>query len=209
MDTRLKIHEIFYSIQGEGKQTGTPALFIRLAGCNLHCPWCDTDYETKVEMTLTEIRQEIVCTLQAVSNWSGIIFVITGGEPTIQNIHPLITMLRENFPDNKIYIETNGTNLKKLANTPGVWLTVSPKFESYNYTALLEDPKWSGDELKVVLGPNVDMKMLADLPKKLNTRFGNYFVQPCSGNNGPAIQFVKENPSWRLSLQTQKLVNIQ
>lgn len=100
--TLYPISEIFYSIQGEGPWQGKPAIFIRLAGCNLRCTWCDTDY-TVIRDNLNPF--EIINQLTKLSDIKTVI--ITGGEPFIHNLTPLVNLLY--FDGYKIQIETNGT----------------------------------------------------------------------------------------------------
>lgn len=102
----LKVHSIFYTIQGEGPFTGFPAVFVRLAGCNLQCPSCDTDYTShrshlQVSLIIEQIEHE-----SRFANFKPLV-VITGGEPFRQNIAPLVEKLLIN--DYKVQIETNGT----------------------------------------------------------------------------------------------------
>ncbi len=102
----LKINEIFYSIQGEGPWQGEPVLFIRLAGCNLRCTYCDTKYHTELELTPREIldnAQQIEIPYHIEIRR----VVITGGEPFVQNIIPLVDLFWDQ--GYSIQIETNGT----------------------------------------------------------------------------------------------------
>ena len=73
----MRINEIFYSLQGEGHFTGRPAIFIRLAGCNLRCPFCDTDFTSYTEMAVADI-------LKAIASYPARFVVLTGGEPSLQ-----------------------------------------------------------------------------------------------------------------------------
>lgn len=123
-DQLFSVNEIFVSIQGEGPSAGMPAIFIRLAGCNLNCPFCDTKHD--VRMTLT--TQEIVKAVKCFKNQPQLL-VITGGEPFLQPINLLVDALVDNY---QIEIETNGTNF-------GLWgrewnrearINVSPKTET-------------------------------------------------------------------------------
>lgn len=124
----LDMTEIFYSIQGEGPFAGRPAVFVRLAGCNLQCCWCDTDYSSRGAMSVSDIIQAIsdVCKNCAEKP----LIVITGGEPFRQDIAPLVTMLidKENY---QVQIETNGTidGVFKFPNNL-VTYVVSPKTSS-------------------------------------------------------------------------------
>jgi len=100
----LNVVSIFYTIQGEGPYAGFPAVFLRLAGCNLRCSWCDTDFETGAHsMLATEVYDEVL----KQSKGRAEICVITGGEPMLQNIVPVIKLL--NHYGLKVQIETAGT----------------------------------------------------------------------------------------------------
>ena len=96
-----RIHEIFYSLQGEGANTGMPAVFVRFSGCNLHCPFCDTDFASYQEMEVEEI-------LDSIEEYPSDFIVLTGGEPSLQIDNALIEALHEH--DKVIAIETNGTH---------------------------------------------------------------------------------------------------
>lgn len=102
-DGKLDVHSIFHTIQGEGPLSGTPAIFIRLAGCNLQCPMCDTDYTSKRDLLDVETILDDVKDLRE----PPYLVVITGGEPFRQDIGELIDTLWLN--DYNIQIETNGT----------------------------------------------------------------------------------------------------
>ncbi len=123
-DGTLEIHSIFYTIQGEGPFSGFPAIFIRLAGCNLQCPGCDTDYTSKRQrMSVAEIYS-YVTHLRLTLNICPVI-VITGGEPFRQNLEPLVKELAPMFYT--VQIETNGT--LEIPPYVAAWATVvcSPK----------------------------------------------------------------------------------
>lgn len=122
-DFQLDVHSIFYTIQGEGPLTGHPAIFIRLAGCNLQCPQCDTDYTSTREALSPEAVMARVRKLHPGPR----LVVITGGEPFRQDLSLLVTLLTDE--DYMVQIETNGT-LAPSNNLPGwplCWVVVSPK----------------------------------------------------------------------------------
>lgn len=179
------VNEIFYSIQGEGRHTGTPAVFVRLSGCNRSCPFCDTDHLTgSVEMTEPEIV-EAVCAHPSPH------VVITGGEPALQLTASLVSALHAR--GRKVHVETNGS-LPLPENVD--WVTCSPKTPPYDIRRI--------DELKVVF-QGQDVEELIDLlpPAKV------YSLQPLSGMNIPkTVAYVKAHPHWHLSLQTHKLIDI-
>lgn len=186
-ETKLyKINEIFYSLQGEGYHTGTPAIFLRFSGCNRKCTFCDTDFSAFTEMN----AEEIVATCAA---FPARHIVVTGGEPLLQLDTELIDLLHEKgfF----IQIETNGS-LRAPESID--WVTCSPKYGH------LEPQRV--DELKIVFeGEEKNYEALAEL-------YGapNLFLQPCSGKNiAETIDYIKAHPHWRLSLQTHKLTGIR
>lgn len=181
-----RINEIFYSIQGEGFFTGTPAIFIRFSGCNLECPFCDTLHKLFREMSDEDILKEI-------SQYPANHIVLTGGEPSLQVDVEFCKKLKEQ--DYFVQIETNGT--VDISHLPLNWITQSPKGRPVPYCS--QTPY----ELKVVY-TGQDMSMYD------NVRADHYYLQPCScQNTNEVISYIKSNPKWRLSLQTQKLLKIQ
>lgn len=136
-DGMLEVHSIFHTIQGEGPFSGTPAVFIRLAGCNLNCPQCDTDYTSKRDLLSPHQIVEIVVGFAPVQ-----LIVITGGEPFRQQIGNLVNrLLLLNFI---VQIESNGTLppstdviwTKDIGLRKGAYIICSPKTGKVN--ALLE-----------------------------------------------------------------------
>lgn len=112
----VEVHSVFYTIQGEGPFAGTPCVFVRLAGCNLQCPWCDTDYTSSRELMLPDtLLEQVADLLPAVASASRQpleharmpLVVITGGEPFRQNLAKLVTTLFH--AGYRVQIETNGT----------------------------------------------------------------------------------------------------
>lgn len=179
-----KINEIFYSLQGEGYNTGTPAVFVRFSGCNLKCSFCDTEHESGTMMTDEEILTEV-------SKYPAKTIILTGGEPGLWIDQQLIDRFH-----NKGYfvcIETNGT--QPLPDNID-WITCSPKRGEEIHLNRI-------DELKVVYeGIEVEHYL------RLNAL--HYFLQPCScENTEEVISYILEHPQWRLSLQTHKLTGIQ
>lgn len=194
----MRVNEIFYSLQGEGYWTGTPAVFIRFSGCNLKCPFCDTNHQPYVEMTEEEIMDEV-------NKYPADLVVITGGEPCLQLNNKMIDLLHN--AEKMVAVETNGTKeLPKWVD----WVTVSPK-EPYVGKAgkvILT----SADEVKIVF----DDKTKHEDPT-YGVRADWYFVQPCDTGDKErnkaimqqCVEFIKKNPKWRLSLQTQKILNVR
>ncbi len=179
------VNEIFYSLQGEGYFTGTPAVFLRMARCNRRCSFCDTDFSDSTDMTLQEM-------LQAVAAFPARHVVVTGGEPLLQLDDALIDALH--LAGFFIQVETNGT----LPVPPGVdWVTCSPKDPPLAVNRI--------DELKIVYqGQDVEAIASSQPPAT------HYFLQPLSGGNIPeTVAYILANPYWRLSLQTHKLIDIK
>lgn len=195
----MKVIEIFESIQGEGRWVGTPVTFIRLAGCNLHCPWCDTKEswgDVGEEMTIAEI-------LEKVNSYRSSIVVITGGEPTIQ---PLLSNLISTLNSNGYYvaIETNGTN--KITHECGIkWITCSPKPESQYRVAC------DADEIKLVITEDFDEIVLQNLTLTYNK---DIWLQP-EGSNMQAMWkrcydlAMKYKGNVRVGVQLHKLMEVR
>lgn len=193
----MKVNEIFYSLQGEGFNTGTPAVFIRFSGCNLECPFCDTRHQEGKEMTEGDIIEEV-------SRHKALLVVLTGGEPALQLTESLVEMLH--LLGKTVAVETNGTvELPKNVD----WITLSPKdmFLGEKAAPILKE----ADELKVVFDGENEPKFYGNI--KINHRF----LQPCDTGDAEknkeitkkTIEFCKEHPQWRLSLQTHKILNIR
>jgi 7-carboxy-7-deazaguanine synthase len=121
----LNVHEIFYTIQGEGPHAGLPAVFIRLFGCHLKCSWCDTDFSNKNLMTI----DKIISRVQGLDKNYPSLIVLTGGEPTRQPIDALVTKLLDN--DHRVQIETAGSFYRDCMRVCDV--VVSPKTSFVDY----------------------------------------------------------------------------
>ncbi|KWW28030.1 MAG: hypothetical protein AUK64_1896 [bacterium P201] len=194
-----KINEIFYSLQGEGFYTGTPAVFVRFSGCNLHCAFCDTQHQEGEMMSLQEIVDKV--------NKYPIapLIVLTGGEPSLFIDEAFVAELKQKTKK-KITIETNGT---RPLPTNLDWVTLSPKtaFEGGDLEPCVLK---QCDELKVVyLGQ--DLAQYDDIEAK------HRFLQPCfcedemlcKANMKACVEAVMQNPGWRLSLQIHRILNIR
>lgn len=189
--THYAVNEIFYSLQGEGYFTGTPAVFIRMSGCNLRCSFCDTDHSKSTLLTLSEIQSQI-------NQYPGRHIVITGGEPALQIDSALLDALHAQGCF--IQVETNGTH----PLPEGIdWITCSPKTSDQGPAATVVLSKI--DELKLVYtGQDVEAIAIAMPPAQ------HYELQPCSGQNTPqTIAYILTHPHWRLSLQTHKILHIR
>jgi 7-carboxy-7-deazaguanine synthase len=190
----LQLAEIFYSVQGEGTWTGTPAVFVRLAGCNLSCAFCDTDYSLKFMASV----DEVVARVRAEGGDCPMV-ILTGGEPLAQAGTPaLIEALRAD--GRRVHIESNGTMPTELPDD--VWLTVSPK------ERLVPMMAQRANEAKLIVDGRVPEEWVAEFPQ--TTRI---FLQP-EGNKPAnvalAVDAAKRAPSrLRLSLQTHKFIGVR
>jgi 7-carboxy-7-deazaguanine synthase len=187
----LALSEIFYSIQGEGTWTGTPAVFVRLAGCNLACDFCDTDYSTKFFASAPEIVAMV-----RESGGDCPMVVLTGGEPLAQAETPaLIEALRRD--GRRVHIESNGTIFTELPED--VWLCVSPKERVDQRMAA------RANEAKLIVDrrvPEEHVALFAQKPTILLQPEGN---KPA--NVALALDYAKAHPQrFRLSLQTHKFI---
>lgn len=194
----MRVNEIFYSLQGEGYHTGTPATFVRLSGCNLKCPFCDTDFRSSTEMTEEEIVNEVCKN-------SARLVVITGGEPYLQLTPSLVERLHEK--GKFVAVETNGTQPFIYPDLID-WITISPKQAFVGDSGRLA--MTNADELKVVFDGIHEVSDYC-------VTAAHYFLQPCDTGDADrnkeivndCVEFIKNNPKWRLSLQTQKILNVR
>lgn len=207
------VKEIYFTLQGEGAQTGRPAVFLRFAGCNLWsgrekdraaavCRFCDTDFVGTDGPGGGKFRSPESLAAAVEAAWPGDhanrYVVCTGGEPLLQLDTPAIDALHAlGF---EIGVETNGT----IVAPAGIdWLCVSPK-------AGAEVLQTSGHELKLVY-PQSEAEAQPERFAALN--FEHFFLQPCDDperreNTRKAIDYCLEHPQWKLSLQTHKIIGI-
>ena len=194
-----KVNEIFCSLQGEGFNTGTASVFIRLSGCNLHCAFCDTQHEEGTMMSLPDIVEQVMRYPKAP------LIVLTGGEPSLWINEDFVRGLKQ-MTGKRIAIETNGT--RPLPD--GIdWVTLSPKTGLGN----------SGD-VPIVLKRCDELKVVylgQDLVQYDGIMATHRYLQPCwvadpdqrRRNINATVQAVLDHPEWRLSLQTHRILNIK
>ncbi len=189
----IQLSEIFYSIQGEGTWTGTPAVFVRLAGCNLACDFCDTDYALKEFLSVDDIVRRVRDAGNACPT-----VILTGGEPLAQTeSSELIEALRRD--GRRVHIESNGTIFAPLPDD--VWLCVSPKERVDARMAA------RANEAKLIVDGRVPEEHVA-LFENLNS----ILLQP-EGNKPQnvalALEYARAHPErFRLSLQTHKFIGV-
>lgn len=182
----------------EGRNAGCPAIFVRLAGCNLACPWCDTDHSEKMQMTEIDIENELV-------KYDCYNVVITGGEPLMQDLEQLfLNLSRIGY---KVWLETNGTIDTKI---PFDHITMSPKGETKLHY-------WH--EAKLIVSKDCSSEILERRIREIEKiSIQQIYLQPCWNPKFAletelatqrAVELVKEFPKCRLSLQGHKLIGIR
>lgn len=193
----MRINEIFYSIQGEGFFAGTPAVFVRFAGCNLKCDFCDTNHQPFSYYTEDKIVRRI-------ASYNANLVVFTGGEPSLQLTQSLVDKVKA--LGKIVAVETNGTKF-----LPGNidWITLSPK------------DMFVGDKAEPVLCRVNEIKLIFDgihPVKEYNNIFSHYYyLQPCDVGDkdknesiiNDCVNYIKEHPKWKISLQLQKILKVR
>ena len=212
MGSSLPVVECFHSLQGEGEHAGRSAYFIRLASCKVGCPWCDTkdswNSELHPQQSLIDLSNQ---TAKAQEEGAAFV-VITGGEPLHHNLDDLCKEIRKSTLNLEkksipIHLETSGVDM--LSGKPD-WITLSPK----RHSPPRLDNLLSCQELKVVIQNAEDLvfaKTMADSIKNNGKIKPQLFLQAGWENEEGqtlAIKFVKNNPDWRLSMQTHKWLGV-
>lgn len=195
----LPVMEHFYTIQGEGFYSGRAAYFVRLAGCDVGCVWCDVkeswDADIHPVMNLNELIAEIVETKTDFC-------VITGGEPALYNLEGIIEKLKKHNIETAI--ETSGTSplVGKID-----WYCFSPK----KFKKPVAEAYEKADELKIVISHKSDFAWAEGHAEKVKASCKLYLQPEWSKQErflSEIIEYVKNNPKWSVSLQTHKFMNI-
>ena len=205
MNGRYRVSEIFYSLQGEGCWIGTPMVFVRLAGCNLQCPFCDTDHrsfkELSIETILSAVREQGDACRR---------ICLTGGEPLLQADDALLSAFHA--AGYTVHLETNGTR-----PLPGGvdWVTLSPKEDVPGQVGDSRVVLEKADEVKLVYDGTLSEERLAFWARFPATW---HFLQPCDTGKPErnrallreTIGYIQARGGlWRLSLQTHKFLGIR
>jgi len=218
MPQTYQVNEIFYTLQGEGRYSGRPAVFLRFSGCNLTCSMethgfdCDTEFASGRKMTAAEIVEEMKSVLPEgvkITSSDPMLLVVTGGEPLLQFKGEILKELDDRL-EWFIAIETNGT-LKLTEEQASVisYATCSPKVAEH---AVKFEFGLHEGELRYVRSKG------QGIPRpSMETGYRvNRYISPAFLGDQPdpeavawCIELVKENPTWNLSLQTHKLINIR
>ena len=212
MEPSLPVVECFHSLQGEGEHAGRSAYFIRLASCKVGCPWCDTKNSWNSELHPQQTLIDLSISTAKAQKEGAAFVVITGGEPLHHNLDHLCREIRKttlNLEKKSIPIHLETSGVDALSGNPD-WITLSPK----RHSPPRLDNLLSCQELKVVIQNAEDLlfaRKMDDLIKNNGKIKPRLFLQAGWENEEGqtlAIKFVKNNPDWRLSMQTHKWLGV-
>jgi organic radical activating enzyme len=194
----LPVVETFHSVQGEGAWAGTNAFFIRLAGCDVGCPWCDTKQSWNARRHPQRLTADLIAEAKAVKP---AIVVITGGEPLMHDLYPLSTGLQA--AGLQVHLETSGAHSFSGSFD---WVTFSPKQSKPPDNSIYAQVS----ELKVVVVTQSDLEwaeqQAAKVPVSVIKSLQPEWATPDS--YALIFEYVLSYPEWRISLQTHKFTNI-
>ena len=223
--TRLKINEMFETIQGEGVKTGVPSVFVRLQGCPVGCPWCDTKHTWTLDEAFLTTSDEVLSKTQESEAWFSIedealltLFkengyqakhiVITGGEPCMYDLRPLTALLHDKGYTTQI--ETSGTF--EVLCDERTYVTVSPKINMKGGYKVLVSALERANEIKHPIAMQKHIDELDALLANVSTLEGKQVcLQPISQQKRATELAVQTciARNWRLSLQTHKYIGIE
>ena len=195
----LPVVETFHSVQGEGFWAGTSAFFVRLAGCDVGCPWCDTKHSWPMDRHPQRSLSELVNEAKAASP---AMVVITGGEPLMHNLNALTLALHR--ADLRVHIETSGSH---PLSGEFDWISLSPK----RYKAPLEEIYAKANELKVVVSDRQDLDWAEVAAQKISSETVKLLQPQWNSEDGrrTVFEYVLSHPEWRVSLQTHKFLGVR
>jgi len=191
--------ELFYSLQGEGYHQGKAAFFIRLAGCDVGCVWCDVKDSWDASKHPVLSVEEIIA---AAAAHPSRIAIVTGGEPLLHQLDPLTTALRA--AGFQTHIETSGST---PMSGSWDWVCLSPK----KFKAPLPESVKAADELKVVVFNKSDFDWANSFVNDLAADCKKYLQPEWEKSDAMTplvIEYIKQNPSWELSAQLHKYIQV-
>ena len=208
----LPVVETFHSLQGEGLHAGRSAFFIRLAGCDVGCAWCDTKHSWPVHAHPVRPLEDLAVETLAAKQAGAAFAVITGGEPLQHDLGPLCRVLGVDGGGLPLHLETSGAQPLRLSGA-FAWITLSPKRHRPPSEELLA----ACHELKVVIHGPEDLIFAERMAGTAVSARGDgsppaLLVQPgwdTSEGQELAIGFVSRQPGWRLSLQSHKWLGVR
>ena len=191
--------ELFYSLQGEGYHQGKAAFFIRLAGCDVGCVWCDVKDSWDASKHPILSVEDIVA---AAAAHPSRIAIVTGGEPLLHQLDPLTTALKA--AGFQTHIETSGSS---PMSGSWDWVCLSPK----KFKAPLPESVKAADELKVVVFNKSDFDWANSFVNDVNTDCKKYLQPEWEKSDAMTplvIEYIKQDPSWELSAQLHKYIQV-
>jgi organic radical activating enzyme len=191
--------ELFYSLQGEGYHQGKAAFFIRLAGCDVGCVWCDVKDSWDASKHPVLSVEDIVA---AAAAHPSRIAIVTGGEPLLHQLDPLTTALKA--AGFQTHIETSGSS---PMSGSWDWVCLSPK----KFKAPLPESVKAADELKVVVFNKSDFDWANSFVNDVNTDCKKYLQPEWEKSDAMTplvIEYIKQDPSWELSAQLNKYIQV-
>ncbi len=194
--------ETFHSLQGEGLHTGRSAFFIRLAGCNVGCSWCDTKHSWPADSHPKRLVKDLAIEATAAAETGAAFVVITGGEPLHHNLDELTAAIRTSCSQ-PVHLETSGVD--RLSGTPD-WITLSPK----RHKPPRPDVVQACHELKFVVHEPADL-LFAEVVATQAPQ-ANWLLQPgwdCEEGLQLAVSKVQQDQRWRLSMQSHKWLGVR
>ncbi len=199
LHSELPVMEQFYSVQGEGFHSGRPAFFIRLAGCEVGCSWCDVKESwTVTENQIRKISEMVAQTVDSGTNFA----VITGGEPCMYDLVELTSQLQKSGIE--VALETSGAY---PVSGQFDWICLSPK----KFRLPLAENFALADELKVIVVNRDDLEWCVEMASKTRPDC-RWYLQPEWDRREKVlpliVDYVKRNTRWSISLQTHKYINV-
>tara|TARA_B100000963_G_scaffold144538_1_gene125908 strand:- start:742 stop:1359 length:618 start_codon:yes stop_codon:yes gene_type:complete len=194
------VMESFYSIQGEGTHSGKPSYFIRLAGCDVNCDWCDVKDSWDIDSSQYKSIDEII---DEINKFSTDLIIITGGEPLMHNLTDLTSALKN--LGKKIHIETSGTH---PVSGYFDWICFSPK----KFKKPLDEFFKISNELKIIISKDSDFSWAEYLLRQIKNKPELILQAEWSKSeiiNPKILDYIKSNPKWRISLQTHKYLHVE
>lgn len=220
----IPVNEIFETIQGEATWTGTPSVFVRLQGCDVGCPWCDTKHTWKIDPSKAVGSDAMIAKVEDNDQYANMNpghladiighhksrhVVITGGEPCEYNLIELTNLLHT--AGRTTQIETSGTRIIQCSSQ--TFVTVSPKFNMPGGYPVLEEALDRANEIKMPVGKPADIERVKALSNRVWRRDPKplIWLQPLSTSRKATelcIESAKNN-GWRLSVQTHKFIGVR
>lgn len=221
----LPVNEIFATLQGEAAWTGTPSTFVRLQGCDVGCPWCDTKYTWAVEphqelssLLAVAAKQTDAPTFawassehlaRCIMGYDPQHVVITGGEPCEYDLRELTTLLLNN--NHTVQIETSGT--RPIRCDSQTFVTVSPKINMPGGYEVLDEALDRANEIKMPVGKPADIERVAVIERRIWRRLPapTIWLQPLSTSEKATELCIREatKRGWRVSIQTHKFIGVR